>query len=398
MNSTIVAWLQTTEAQQLLAQVDPAQHLSSMSFLRKHVNAEHAAALFELAWVRQRATTKFADGDRLWFTREALEQASHERVAHARLMHITPATHIADICCGCGGDALTLATVAPTIAIDTDDTRITFAEANLAHRHLQATCMVADATSYTIPDTIDVVFFDPGRRQHGKRIFDADDYMPPLSLANQWRRAGRRIIIKCAPGIDYTQMPFAPPYAIDCVSLTGDMRETLIILDAPYPWQRQATVINAHGIYRLTNQPDTVHMPISTPLTYLYEPDSAVIRAGLVTHLAAQLDLYMIDSQIAYLTGSIVVDTPFARCWQVIDSLPFNERHLRQRLRHLGAGAITVKKRGSPVDTDALAKRLSQQDGVPYVVVLTRVSGQHTAIICQGPIHTQEEHHDAATE
>jgi hypothetical protein len=98
----------------------------------------------------------------------------------------------------------------------------------------------------------------------------------------------------------------------------------------------------------------------------------------------------MIDPHIAYLTGAIVVDTPFARCWQMIDTLPFNERHLRQRLRQLNGGAITVKKRGSPVDTDALAKRLSQPGGIPYVVILTRVSGQHTALICQGPINTQE--------
>lgn len=398
MNSTIVAWLQSAEAHTLLSQVDPNQHLASMSFLRKHVDATHAAALFELAWVRQRATTKFTDGNRLWFTREALEQASHERVAQARLIHIKPATHIADICCGCGGDAMTFATVAPTIAIDTDDTRIALANANLAQRNLHATCVVADATTYDIDGTVDVVFFDPGRRQHGKRIFDADDYMPPLSLANQWRRAGRRIIIKCAPGIDYTQLPFAHPYAIDCVSLIGDMRETLIVLDASYQWQRQATVITTTDVHRLTNQPDTTQVPITAPLAYLYEPDSAVIRAGLVMHLAGHLNLSMLDPHIAYLTGTAVVETPFARCWQVIESLPFNERQLRQRLRQLNAGAITVKKRGSPIDSDALARRLSQLDGVPYVIVLTRVSGQHTALICQGPIHTQEFHHDAATE
>lgn len=398
MNSALVAWLQTGEAQILLDQIDPQQHLSSMSFLRKHVDASHAAALFELAWVRHRATTKFADGDQLWFTREALEQASHERVTQARLVHIAPATHIADICCGCGGDAMTFATVAPTIAIDTDDTRIALANANLAQRNLHATCVVADATTYDIPGTVDVVFFDPGRRQHGKRIFDADDYMPPLSLANQWRRAERRIIIKCAPGIDYTQLPFAQPYAIDCVSLTGDMRETLIVLDASYPWQRQATVITTTGIHRLTNHPDITNIPLTTPQMYLYEPDVAVIRAGLVMHLAGHLNLSMLDPHIAYLTGTAVVETPFARCWQVIESLPFNERQLRQRLRQLNAGAITVKKRGSPIDSDALARRLSQPDGVPYVIVLTRVSGQHTALICQGPIHTQEFHHDAATE
>ncbi|MFZ9857297.1 MAG: class I SAM-dependent methyltransferase [Roseiflexaceae bacterium] len=392
-----MAWLQTAEALALLNHIDPNQHLSSMSFLRKHIDASHAAALFELAWVRQRATTKFTDGHRLWFTREALEQASHERVAQARLVHVAAATHIADICCGCGGDALTLATVAPTIALDTDTTRIALAKANLAQRNLHATCIVADATTYAVPDSVDVVFFDPGRRQHGKRIFDADDYIPPLSLANQWRHPSRRIIIKCAPGIDYAQLPFAQPYAIDCVSLYGDMRETLVMLDMPYRWQRQATVIRSDGIHRLTNQPDITAMPITTPQRYIYEPDTAVIRAGLVTHFAAQHDLFMIDPQIAYVTGAIVVDTPFARCWQVLDTLPFNERQLRQRLRQLHGGSITVKKRGSPIDTDALAKRLSQPDGVPYVVILTRVAGQHTALICQGPIQTQEHEHDAAT-
>lgn len=390
MNSTIVAWLQSAEARALLDQIDPNQHLSSMSFLRKHVDATHAAALFELAWVRQRASTKFADGHQLWFTREALEQASHERVAQARLIHVTSATHIADICCGCGSDIMTFAAVAPTIAIDVDATRIALAEANLTQRNISATCIVADATTYDIPDTVDVVFFDPGRRQQGKRIFDADDYMPPLSLANQWRRPGRRIIIKCAPGIDYTQLPFQQPIAIDCVSLHGDMRETLVMLDTPYAWQRQATVIRVDGIHRMTNHPDITSVPISAPQSYIFEPDSAVIRAGLVTHLAAHLALHMLDPQIAYLTGAIVVHTPLARCWQVIDTLPFNERLLRQRLRQLNAGAITVKKRGSPVDTDALARRLSQPDGVPYVIILTRVSGQHTALICQGPVQTQE--------
>lgn len=390
MNTAIIAWLQSTEAHALLGQIDPNQHLVSMSFLRKHVDAAHAAALYELAWVRQRATTKFSDGNHLWFTREALEQASHERVSHARTMHLHHAHHIADICCGCGGDAMALATIAPTIAIDSDDTRIAFARANLAQRGLHATCIVTDATTYAIPDTVDLVFFDPGRRQHGKRVFDADDYLPPLSLATQWRKPGRTIVIKCAPGIDYTQLPFTQPYAVDCVSLSGDMRETLIILDAAYPWQRQATVIRDGGIHRLHNQPDYTHAPISTPQRYIYEPDSAVIRAGLVTHLATTLHMQMIDPQIAYLTSDIVVDTPFARGWQVIDALPFNERHVRQRLRQLGAGAITVKKRGSPVDSDALARRLSQPDGVPIVVFLTRVSGQHTAIIAQGPIHSQE--------
>jgi hypothetical protein len=98
----------------------------------------------------------------------------------------------------------------------------------------------------------------------------------------------------------------------------------------------------------------------------------------------------MIDPQIAYLTHPDALFTPFARCWRVVTTVPFSERKLRQILHAHGAGAVTVKKRGSPIDTDALAKRLSQPHGVPMVVVLTRVAGAHTALVCIGPIDPKE--------
>jgi hypothetical protein len=121
----------------------------------------------------------------------------------------------------------------------------------------------------------------------------------------------------------------------------------------------------------------------SAPQQFFYEPDVAVIRAGLVQHLAQQIGAQMLDRHIAYLTSADYHATTFARCWQIIEALPFNERILKQTLRRLQAGAITVKKRGSPVDTDALAKRLSQPHGEALVVVLTQVADQHTAIICR---------------
>ena len=70
-----------------------------------------------------------------------------------------------------------------------------------------------------------------------------------------------------------------------------------------------------------------------------------------------------LDAQIAYLTGPELVATPFARAWPVITWLPFGLKALRARLRELSAGAVTVKKRGSPLDADALAR----QDGVLWV-------------------------------
>ena len=46
---------------------------------------------------------------------------------------------------------------------------------------------------------------------------------------------------------------------------------------------------------------------------YLYEPDGAVIRAGLVTAVAAGVDGGLVDEHIAYVTADEAFRTPFAR-------------------------------------------------------------------------------------
>jgi hypothetical protein len=126
---------------------------------------------------------------------------------------------------------------------------------------------------------------------------------------------------------------------------------------------------------------------VSEPRAFLYEPDPAVIRAHLVALLAREIGAVQLDHQIAYLTADHAVQTPFASCWRVLEWLPFALKRLRARLRELGAGPVTVKKRGSPLDTDALARQLSGPGTRPLVVTLTQVRGRPAAIVCEGPIH-----------
>jgi predicted RNA methylase len=391
MNLDSIAWLQTAEAQQLSPLVHTDQHLASMTRLRARTTTERAAALYELLAVRQKAVTKFHDGHQLWFTSDGLEQASHERVAQHRASQFAGAQHIVDLCCGCGGDLLALATQAPSIGVDSDPVRIALAQANVAHRQLESRVqtVVADVTTFPLAEHVDAVFFDPGRRHQGRRIMDHTAYQPPLSTAQRWLAPHRTVAIKCAPGIDYHDVPFTTTVAVECVSFAGEMRETVLWMNAHRPWQRQATLISEQQVVTINDHVSPGPVVLSPPLQYLYEPDSAVIRAGLVQHLAHTLGAHFLDAQIAYLTHTTPVATPFARCWRIIDVVPFSERAIRARLAALGAGPVTVKKRGSAVDSDALARRLSRPHGHPYVVVLTRVADQHTAIICQGPISTQ---------
>jgi hypothetical protein len=136
----------------------------------------------------------------------------------------------------------------------------------------------------------------------------------------------------------------------------------------------------------LSDQHTSPSSLILHPSSFLYEPDPAVIRAGLVSDLAAQIGAAQLDPQIAYLTSARHARTPLARAWPIIAWQPFGLKRLRACLRELGAGPVTVKKRGSPLDTDALARQLSGDGPRPLVVALTQHLGRPISIICGPPV------------
>ena len=66
---------------------------------------------------------------------------------------------------------------------------------------------------------------------------------------------------------------------------------------------------------------------------YLYEPAGAVIRAGAIAELGAQLGAGLLDSQVAYLTNDQLCSTRFAAAFEVRQRLPFHLKALRAWMR-----------------------------------------------------------------
>jgi hypothetical protein len=67
----------------------------------------------------------------------------------------------------------------------------------------------------------------------------------------------------------------------------------------------------------------------------------------------------------------------------VAEVLPFNLKKLKALLRSRGVGRVVVKKRGSPIEPEALARQLRGPGTGSAVVVVTRVAGAPTALVCE---------------
>ncbi|HRO25300.1 MAG TPA: class I SAM-dependent methyltransferase, partial [Promineifilum sp.] len=167
MDSEALAYLLGPHGRALLDELT-AESLSPDTRLARHLEPGIAAAVMEMALLRQRAARKFSRADCMFFTRDGLEQATAEPVAIHRAGRYAAAgiASVADLGCGIGGDALALAgTGAQVIAVDKEWNHIMLARENAA---------VYDVGEYVHPVLADLTelpalavgafFFDPARR------------------------------------------------------------------------------------------------------------------------------------------------------------------------------------------------------------------------------------------
>jgi SAM-dependent methyltransferase len=295
---------------------------------------------------------------------------------------------LADLGCGIGGDSLALVRYFNVTGVDLDEARLVFAQANLAiyDRAKNFKTLPADLTKLDL-EGYQALFFDPARRTaEGKRIFSVEDYSPPLAVINQWLPKIQEIGVKISPGVDYRQLDV---YAceIETISDKGEVKEAVLWFGGLRSGEVRHRATLLPSGHTLINLPPTEKPPVPSgpPLAYLYEPDGAVIRAGLVEELALQLGgLHKLDPDIAYLTGETLLETPFARAFQVHESLPFNLKKLNRRLQELQIGRITIKKRGSPLDPQQLEHALKLKGDRHLTLILTHIQGKHSVLLCTG--------------
>jgi hypothetical protein len=287
-------------------------------------------------------------------------------------------------------------------AVEMDETTAACATVNLIP-FPNATVVHADATAVPL-DGIDGVWLDPARRVTStsgtKRIWDPEAFSPPLSFVQSLAASGRAVGVKMGPGMPHDSVP------ADCeaqwVSVSGDVTEVALWFNAVRRpgVRRAALVLGPGGAAELTSAEDFGAGPaaqVGPVAGYLYEPDGAVIRAGLVADVALQLGGHLVDEHIAYICAPQLVDTPFARAYRVLDVMPYNVKALKAWVKAEGIGVLDIKKRGTAVTPEELRKQLlpggknaagknagSKKGGnKTATLVLTRIGEDRVAIVVE---------------
>jgi len=361
-----------------------ANTLRLLTALRREVAPSQAGAALELARLRKAGVEKFgADAPRMFFTREALEQASHLLVRRYRAKRDPgePIRRVLDVCCAIGSDSLAFAAAGDAVmGIDIDPMRVEMARLNAAALGLPAQFEVMDARDPLPLEGVDFLFYDPARRDaSGKRIHHVEQYQPPLSLVQGWDVP--RVAVKLSPGVDLAQLA---PYGggVEFISANGDLKEAALWLgDGLRPGHHATLLTDDEELHWWGG--DGVTVPVAEPRGWLVEPDPALLRAGLVGQVAARFGGAQLDETIAYFTTDDAPRSAWLRAWRVLDWMPFNVKTLRAYLRERNVGTVTVKKRGSPLTPETLIPLLKLKGEESRTLVLTRLRGKPIVMVCE---------------
>lgn len=389
MNRNEFDELLTPHGQTVLAEAtalapDEKTYLQHHQHLTKRHSSSLARTALTTVLLRQKATAKFPFAHQLYYLKEALEQATSWPIAQHRAQRYAQAERILDLCASIGSDSLALAQHAPVIAHELDFLRCKIAQqnSNLIHTNhpiLHVNSYINEYL-YINKSLKTFLFFDPARRSDFKRKFNVNDYLPPLNTIHSWQNA-QGIGVKLSPGVDLAQLSSFNQAEIEFISLDGELKEAVLWLNQLKTGHRRATLL-PYGI-SLVDLP-TPTLPTSPPLAHIYEPDPAIIRAGMVTSLAKDFqNLYQLDPQIAYLTSDETLTTPLARRWDVEAWLPFNLKKLKAYLKQHNVGNLTIKKRGSPITPEALQAKLKLKGTHSKTLFLTKHNNAPIVIIAQ---------------
>ena len=349
--------------------------------LRKQFPGDLVKAALETALLRRKAAGKFSRAERMYFTREALEQSSGETISEYRAQRFAPFARIADLCCGIGGDLIGLAGATRVTAVDVDPLRLAMAAENVRayDRDDRVTLIEGDVLSVPLPD-VAAAFCDPDRRAGGRRHLRLAAYAPPVDAVRSRFSSGFPLGIKVAPGVPWENLQGLDAEA-EFISVDGELKKCCLWFGSLRTTARRATALPLRA--SLAAEHPAEPEPAGLPLAFLYDPDPAVIRSGLVADLGRLVGARPIDPDIAYLTSDRRTSTPFAKCYAIEEAMPFHARRLGERLRSMNVGIVTITKRGSAVDVDELRRKWKLTGGEARTVVLTRVLGKPFALIAR---------------
>ncbi|MFI0431122.1 class I SAM-dependent methyltransferase [Mariniflexile sp. HMF6888] len=219
----------------------------------------------------------------------------------------------------------------------------------------------------TSAKTFDWIYIDPSRRHDSKgKVFFLNDCLPNVpENINLLFKHSKNILIKTSPLLDFSVgiNELKHVKTIHVVAVNNEVKELLWVLEDGFAESISIKTINLKKDnnevfdFYLENEKTTIST-YSQPLTYLYEPNSAVLKAGGFDSISNQLNLFKLHKHSHLYTSDILMDFP-GRCFKIEHAIPYNKKAIKK----LAVKKANITTRNFPETVEQLRKKFNIKDG-----------------------------------
>ena len=223
--------------------------------------------------------------------------------------------------------------------------------------------------------TFDWIYIDPSRRHDSKgKVFFLKDCLPnvPEHIEMLFKHS-KNVMIKTSPLLDLTIGINELKYVktIHVVAVNNEVKELLWILENGFNDGISIETINikkdTDELFKFNFEEEKqTKLNYSLPLTYLYEPNAAILKAGAFSQISKHLQILKLHKHSHLYTSESLVDFP-GRVFKIEKLIPYN----RKTLKKLNLSKANITTRNFPETVKQLRKKFKIKDGGDLYVFFT---------------------------
>lgn len=232
----------------------------------------------------------------------------------------------------------------------------------------------------------DWIYADPSRRGKNKeKVFLLGDCQPNIpKYLDYLFQFTPNILLKLSPLLDIKSSinELHSVEGIHVVAVNNDVKELLFLLRKGYKNKISIKTINIRSeqnqIFESTIN-SSLQPTFSNSGSYLYEPNSSILKAGLFNDVSHQLMIDKLHNNSHLYTSDKLIEFP-GRRFKIDQIIAFNKKKLK---KILPAQKANITIRNFPETVANIRKRIGiKEGGEVYLFFTTNLSNKHIIIIC----------------
>jgi len=221
------------------------------------------------------------------------------------------------------------------------------------------------------------IFIDPSRRDNSKgKVFQLADCTPNVAEhIDLFFEKSNNILIKTSPLLDISKgiAELKNVFQIHVIALENEVKELLWVLKKGFHEEVTVKTINIRNkhsqkfSFTLKEEKRAVS-DFSTPLSYLYEPNAAILKSGSFKSIGNRLSLHKIHPSTHLFTSNKEINSFPGRNFRILAKHAYHKKTFKK----LKISKANISTRNFPHSVAEIRKKLKIKDGGDEFLFFTK--------------------------